>query len=47
MELQDRYNHSTRKEDIDTRDTYFLKAVVINYEGFLSLYHREYQILLD
>jgi hypothetical protein len=31
---------------MDTRDSYIVKAVVINYEGSLSMYHRDFQILL-
>lgn len=42
----DKYDSSNKKEDIDIRDNYLVNVIAINYEGFLSMFHREYQILL-
>lgn len=46
VDILDRYNHRINKDQLDIRDSYFVNSVVINFEGRLSMYHREYQILL-
>jgi hypothetical protein len=47
FELQDRYNHTHRKDEIVISDAYRVEAIVVSYTGRVQLYHREYQIIVN